>query len=115
LKVRKSIPTFAILFYIIVWQPAIGAERIIISYSSRAYAFLPAQVAVAKSFFKDENLDPVLVQMRSQVTIPALISGEVNHTLSFGNILAGAMQGTCTISSPGRKLKASPARKKTWS
>jgi hypothetical protein len=31
--------------------------------------------------------------MRSQVTVPALLSGEVNYTLSFGNIPAGAMQG----------------------
>ena len=31
--------------------------------------------------------------MRSQVTVPALMSGEVNYTLSFGNIVGGAMQG----------------------
>src|ERR1041384_2583860 len=73
--------------------PARAAEKVIISYSSRSYAFLPAQVAVAKGFFKDENLEPLLIQMRSQVTVPALMSGEVNYTLSFGNILAGAMQG----------------------
>jgi ABC-type nitrate/sulfonate/bicarbonate transport system substrate-binding protein len=54
---------------------------------------LPAQVAVAKGFFKDENLDALLIQMRSQVTVPALISGEVHYTLSFGNIIGGAMQG----------------------
>jgi len=65
----------------------------VVSYSSRSYAFLPAQVAVAKGFFKDENLEPLLIQMRSQVTVPALMSGEVHYTLSFGNILAGAMQG----------------------
>jgi ABC-type nitrate/sulfonate/bicarbonate transport system substrate-binding protein len=54
---------------------------------------LPAQIAVAKGFFKDENLDPLLIQMRSQVTVPALLSGEVHYTLSFGNIIGGAMQG----------------------
>src|SRR5258706_735553 len=72
---------------------AVAADKVIISYSSRSYAFLPAQVAVAKGFFKDENLDPLLIQMRSQVTVPALISGEVHYTLSFGNIIGGAMQG----------------------
>ena len=50
-------------------------------------------MAVAKGFFKDENLDPLLIQMRSQVTVPALMSGEVHYTLSFGNIIGGAMQG----------------------
>jgi ABC-type nitrate/sulfonate/bicarbonate transport system substrate-binding protein len=70
-----------------------AADRVLISYSSRSYAFLPAQVAVARGFFKDENLDPVLIQMRSQVTVPALMSGEVHYTLSFGNIIGSAMQG----------------------
>ena len=70
-----------------------AAEKVIISYSSRSYAFLPAQVAVARGFFRDENLEPLLIQMRSQVAVPALMSGEVNYTLSFGNIIAGAMQG----------------------
>jgi NitT/TauT family transport system substrate-binding protein len=74
-------------------RPMYAADKVIISYSSRSYAFLPAQVAVARGFFKDENLEPLLIQMRSQVTVPALISGEVNYTLSFGNIIAGAMQG----------------------
>jgi ABC-type nitrate/sulfonate/bicarbonate transport system substrate-binding protein len=34
-----------------------------------------------------------LIQMRSQVTVPALMSGEVHFTLSFGNIIGSAMQG----------------------
>jgi hypothetical protein len=38
------------------WSSSYAADRITISYSSRTYAFLPAEVAVAKSFFKDENL-----------------------------------------------------------
>jgi NitT/TauT family transport system substrate-binding protein len=73
--------------------PAQAVDKVIISYSSRSYAFLPAQVAVARGFFKDENLEPLLIQMRSQVTVPALMSGEVQYTLSFGNIIGSAMQG----------------------
>jgi NitT/TauT family transport system substrate-binding protein len=70
-----------------------AADKVVISYSSRSYAFLPAQVAVAKGFFKDENLELLLIQMRSQVTVPALMTGEVQFTLSFGNIIGSAMQG----------------------
>src|SRR6266478_8515840 len=87
------ISTLSVLFSLIVSSVSDAAEKITISYSSRTYAFLPAQVAVVKGFLREENLDPVLIQMRSQVTVPALMSGEVNYTLSFGNILAGAMQG----------------------
>jgi len=91
--IRNLILALMVLFGILACSLASAAEKIVISYSSRSYAFLPAQVAVAKGFFKDESLEPVLIQMRSQVTVPALMSGEVNYTLSFGNILAGAMQG----------------------
>ena len=93
MKTKCIISTLSVLVFVIASSASDAAEKITISYSSRTYAFLPAQVAVAKGFFKDENLDPILIQMRSQVTVPALMSGEVNYTLSFGNILTGAMQG----------------------
>ena len=93
MKTKCLIATLSVLVFFIASSASDAAEKITISYSSRTYAFLPAQVAVAKGFFKDENLDPILIQMRSQVTVPALMSGEVNYTLSFGNILTGAMQG----------------------
>src|SRR4026207_873476 len=78
-----------------LWPPnsSHAADTVILSYSSRSYAFWPGQVAAARGFFKDENIEPLLIQMRSQVAVPALISGEVHYTLSFGNIMAGAMQG----------------------
>lgn len=91
----KIVRIFITLFLLYGVAPsfASAADKVIISYSSRSYAFLPAQVAVAKGFYKDENLEPLLIQMRSQVTVPALMSGEVQYTLSFGNIIGGAMQG----------------------
>jgi NitT/TauT family transport system substrate-binding protein len=73
--------------------PLDAAEKVTISYSSRTYAFLPAQVAAAKGFFKDEGLEPVLIQMRSQVAVPALMNGDIQYTLTFGNILTAAIQG----------------------
>jgi len=87
---------FTIVLLLVFWpvqDSLFAANQAIISYSSRSYAFLPAQVAVARNFFRDENLEPLLIQMRSQVTVPALISGEVQYTLSFGNIIGSAMQG----------------------
>jgi ABC-type nitrate/sulfonate/bicarbonate transport system substrate-binding protein len=92
-KPRSMIAGLAIVFCTTVVTPLHGADKVTISYSSRSYAFLPAQVAAAKGFFKDENLEPLLIQMRSQVTVPALMSGEVHFTLSFGNIIGSAMQG----------------------
>ena len=90
---KTQLNLLTLLLLILLTAPALGAEKVIISYSSRSYAFLPAQIAVAKGFFKDENLEPLLIQMRSQVTVPALLSGEVHYTLSFGNIIGSAMAG----------------------
>ncbi|HSK29924.1 MAG TPA: ABC transporter substrate-binding protein [Candidatus Limnocylindria bacterium] len=91
----KSLKVFLafLSFYAVAASFVQAADKVIISYSSRSYAFLPAQVAVARGFYKDENIEPLLIQMRSQVTVPALMSGEVHYTLSFGNIIGGAMQG----------------------
>jgi len=60
--------SLSVVFSMMASSKSDAAEKITVSYSSRTYAFLPAQVAVAKGFFKDENLDPLLIQMRSQVT-----------------------------------------------
>lgn len=91
LKVNKIIT--AALALVLTAGPARAAEKTMISYSSRAYAFLPAEVALVKGFFKDEGLEPVLIQMRSQVAVPAMMNGDIQYTLTFGNILTAAILG----------------------
>ena len=90
---KTRLNPFVLVLALLFSASALGADKVIISYSSRSYAFLPAQIAVARGFFKDDNLEPLLIQMRSQVTVPALLSGEVHYTLSFGNIIGSAMAG----------------------
>ncbi|HEY2988967.1 MAG TPA: ABC transporter substrate-binding protein [Candidatus Binatia bacterium] len=90
---RKEIILAAVM---LCWPMAgslYAADKVLISYSSRTYAFLPAQVAVVKGYFKDEGLEPVLVQMRSQIAVPAMMNGDIQYTLTFGNILTAAIQG----------------------
>jgi ABC-type nitrate/sulfonate/bicarbonate transport system substrate-binding protein len=68
-------------------------EKVIISYSSRDFSFLPGHLAVAKGFFKDEGLEPVMVQMRPPIAAPALTAGEIHYTTTFGSTLNAIMQG----------------------
>ena len=68
-------------------------DKVIISYSSRDFAILPAHVALTKGFFKEEGLDPVMVQMRPPVAGPALMNGEIHYTTTFGSMLNAIMQG----------------------
>src|SRR5215467_4355405 len=75
--------------------PSFGAqeEKVIISYSSRDFSVLPAHVAATKGFFREEGLDPVMVQMRPPVAGPALMNGEIHTTPTFGSMLNAIMQG----------------------
>ena len=91
-KVRY-LTTLAFFSFIAIATPLCAAEKVLISYSSRTYAFLPAQVALVKGFFKEEGLEPLLVQMRSQVAVPAMMNGDIQYTLTFGNIMTAALQG----------------------
>jgi ABC-type nitrate/sulfonate/bicarbonate transport system substrate-binding protein len=93
LKGKKTMVAALMLFCASMGESALAADKILISYSSRTYAFMPAQVAVAKGFFRDEGLEPVLIQMRSQVAVPAMMNGDIQYTLTFGNILTAAIQG----------------------
>lgn len=68
-------------------------EKVIISYSSRDFSFLPNHVAVAKGFFKDEGIEPVMVQMRPPIAAPALTAGEIHYTTTFGSTMNAILQG----------------------
>ncbi len=68
-------------------------EKVIVSYSSRDFSFLPGHVAATKGFFKDEGLEPVMVQMRPPIAAPALMNAEIHYTTTFGSILNAIMQG----------------------
>ncbi len=80
---KTQLNLLTLLLLILLSAPAFGAEKVIISYSSRSYAFLPAQIAVVKGFFKDENLEPLLIQMRSQVTVPKKGANHDHGTFIF--------------------------------
>jgi ABC-type nitrate/sulfonate/bicarbonate transport system substrate-binding protein len=68
-------------------------KRVVISFPARSYSTLPIQVGIVKGFFKEEGIEPVLVQMRGQVAVPALMNGETQYTMSFSPVLASILQG----------------------
>lgn len=72
---------------------AFAQEKLRISYSSRSYAFLPAYVAQANGFFRDENLEVELIQMRPGTSSAALYNGDVHATLTFGSTVAAIISG----------------------
>ena len=95
----KQLFTVALLGFAVV-QPdlAIGAEarKVTLSYSAISMTWFPVKVAVEKGFFRNEELEPQLIQMNGNVATVALANGHVDFSLNISPVLNGAMQGLGT-------------------
>ena len=90
----KNLVSLLLLFGVLsVGGGAFAQEKVRISYSSRSYAFLPAYVAQASDFFRDEKLAVELIQMRPGTSSAALYNGDVHATLTFGSTVAAIISG----------------------
>lgn len=91
----KTLAALALLFALtlIAGNRGFAQDKVRISYSSRSYTFLPAYVAQASGFFRDENLDVELIQMRPGTSSAALYNGDVFATLTFGSTIAAIVSG----------------------
>jgi NitT/TauT family transport system substrate-binding protein len=55
--------------------------------------WFPVKVAVEKGFFRNEGLDPQLIQMNGNVATVALANGHIDFSLNISPVLNGAIQG----------------------
>ncbi|MGH7485983.1 MAG: ABC transporter substrate-binding protein, partial [bacterium] len=98
LKVNKIIT--AALALVLTAGPARAAEKTMISYSSRAYAFLPAEVALVKGFFKDEGLNVEINDFAGGArSLQALVGGSVD-------VVTGAYEHTINMQAKGQPIVA---------
>lgn len=70
-----------------------AAERVMIATPSHGLFEFPVVVAIRKGFFNDEGLDLRKVQMQPLLTVRALVSGDVDYSLSWGSTLRAAVTG----------------------
>ncbi len=68
-------------------------KKITLSYSAVSMTWLPVKVAVEKGFFREQGLEPLLVQMRGNVATTALATSDVDFSLNISPVLNGAIQG----------------------
>jgi NitT/TauT family transport system substrate-binding protein len=76
--------------------PARAAEpprKITLAYSAVSMTWLPVKAAVDKGFFRDEGLEPQLIQMRGNIATAALATGDLDFSLNISPVLNGAIQG----------------------
>ena len=68
-------------------------QHVVLSYSSRSIASIDLFVAQERGFFREEGLDPQLVQVRATAAIAALVSGEVHALGSIGSVIRAIPRG----------------------
>ena len=96
---RTAIVVFAALTTATLRAPiAAGADlrKVTFSYSAVSMTWFPVKVAVEKGFFRNEGLEPQLVQMNGNVATVALANGHIDFSLNISPVLNGAMQGLGT-------------------
>jgi NitT/TauT family transport system substrate-binding protein len=76
-------------------SPLFAAEtrKTTFSYSAVSMTWFPVKVAVEKGFFRNEGLDPQLIQMNGNVATVALANGHIDFSLNISPVLNGAIQG----------------------
>lgn len=62
-------------------------QKVVVTYSSRSIASIDLFVAQERGFFREEGLEPQLVQVRATAAIAALVSGEVHALGSVGSVI----------------------------
>lgn len=75
-------------------SPLFAAEtrKTTFSYSAVSMTWFPVKVAVEKGFFRNEGLDPQLIQMNGNVATVALANGHIDFSLNISPVLNGAIQ-----------------------
>ncbi|MBI4528735.1 MAG: ABC transporter substrate-binding protein [Deltaproteobacteria bacterium] len=74
-------------------QAPAKSERVRIGYPSRGLTVLPLRVAQVKGFFKEEGLEPEIIQMRAGVTVTALMTGDIEFGSALDSLVRAAARG----------------------
>ena len=72
---------------------AAEAKKVTLSYSAVSMTWFPVKVAMDKGFFRNEGLEPQLIQMNGNVATVALANRHTDFSLNISPVLNGAIQG----------------------
>src|SRR5688572_13714800 len=90
-----TVVVFAIALSAIV-ASAQELKKATMSYSAVSMTWFPVKVAMEKGFFRNEGIEPELIQMNGNVATVALANGHIDFSLNISPVLNGAMQGLGT-------------------
>jgi NitT/TauT family transport system substrate-binding protein len=90
------LPIFFFVAILLGWLEPLAAQelqKVRISYSSRSNSTTVYQVALARGFFKEEGLEPEMIQMNPRLGGLAVMNGDIEFTTTFGSTLRAIIQG----------------------
>src|SRR3990172_2515242 len=71
----------------------VKTEKVSIAYPSRGITVLPLRIAQIKGFFKEEGLEPEIIQMRAGVIITALSTGDIDYGAALDSLVRASARG----------------------
>ncbi len=82
------------LLLLLLLSASLRAEEIVkIAYPATTYTTMPIVIALREGFFSSEGLNVQLIQIRPNVSITALLNGEIDFTTVQGSIVRAAARG----------------------
>jgi len=94
------------------------ATPVRVTITSHSLSFVVPILAQQKGLYRDEGLEVELIRARSQVTVVALKSGEIDYTASIGTAFRAALSGfpfkvvSVSATAPVQQLVAEPSLSK---
>ncbi|MBI4523413.1 MAG: ABC transporter substrate-binding protein [Deltaproteobacteria bacterium] len=86
------------------------AEKVVISFPSRSIASIDLFIAQDLGFFREEGLEPAVVQIRGNVAISAALTGQVHVINNVGTVIRAVERGDV----PFRVMAVSLKRNLFW-
>lgn len=112
-KFNQALGVLSVLLVILAFPPAARSQgplqKATITYSSRSISSIDLFIAQDRGFFREEGLEPRLVQVRATVAIAAILSDEVQALGSVGSAIRAIQRGA-----PVKVLAVSLRRPLFW-
>jgi ABC-type nitrate/sulfonate/bicarbonate transport system substrate-binding protein len=83
----------AIAMAMLLAVPAHAADKVKVSYPTMTSSYIFFFSAIAKGYYKEENLDLDVIEAAGGVATPALVSGDVQFSTSGSSAISAVMKG----------------------
>jgi ABC-type nitrate/sulfonate/bicarbonate transport system substrate-binding protein len=88
---NKILGCFLAIF--LLQTSANAADKIRIAYPTRGNVFVTLPLAQKKGFFREEALEPEIIQVRGPVVRAGFLNGEIDYYAGFGSMISAAISG----------------------